>query len=353
MADPPTSNWPFLQNIGLMLTYKCQVSCPHCIVECSPHRTEEMQESDALDWIRQIAHYRNGYIKVLSLTGGEPFFDIAKFRRVAECATSHGLLTAVVTNAYWATNPDRALEVLQSLPPLAALSISTDSYHQKWIPIERVFNAIAAARVCSIPCSVAICAESTDAPEYRLLLEKLEGAIGAENITTVTTLLAGRALVTIQAGAYKTTPEPAPYCCVPAAAPVIFPDGRVIACIGPLITLKTDHPLVLGNARETPLEQIFEQAEVNPVLHALRVWGPAKLVEMARVAGVQAELPGEFVEGNVCDACYRIFSRPALATFLKKLVSDAEFARVTAYARVYYLKEEEMAERLFGSSVPA
>lgn len=233
MADQAPSMWPFLQNIGLMLTYKCQVSCPHCIVECSPHRTEEMQESDALDWIGQIAHYRNGYIKVLSLTGGEPLFDIGKFRRVAECAASHGLLTAAVTNAYWATDPDRAAEVLRSIPPLAALSISTDSY------------------------------------------------------------------------------------------------------------------------REMPLEQIFDRAEVNPVLHALRVWGPAKLVELARAAGLQAELPSEFVEGNVCDACYRIFSRPALAPFLNGLVSDAEFARVTAYARVYYLKEDEMADRLFGNSVPA
>jgi MoaA/NifB/PqqE/SkfB family radical SAM enzyme len=345
--------WPFLQNIGLMMTYKCQVSCPHCIVECSPNRTEEMLESEALDWIRQIAQYRNGYIKVLSLTGGEPLFNIEKFRRMAECAASHGLLVAAVTNAYWAKSPERAVEVLRGLPPIAALSISTDSYHQKWIPIDRVFNAIAAARECSIPCSVAICTESQDDPEYKALLCKLEETIGAENITTVTTLLAGRALVTIQASVYETTPDPAPYCCVPAAAPVIFPDGRVIACIGPLITLKTQHPLVLGNARDTSLEEIFDRAEVNPVLHALRVWGPKKLVEMARAAGLDRELPPAFVEGNVCDACYRIFSRPELAPFLNGLAYDAEFARVTAYGRIFYLKEDEMADRLFGTSVLA
>jgi organic radical activating enzyme len=353
MADQASSMWPFLQNIGLMLTYKCQVSCPHCIVECSPHRTEEMAESDALDWIRQIAHYRNGYIKVLSLTGGEPLFDIERFRRIAEYAANQGLLTAAVTNAYWATSHERAVEVLRSIPPIAALSISTDSYHQKQIPIQRVFHAIAAARECSIPCSVAICTESQDDPAYKSLLGQLEATIGAENITTVTTLLAGRALVTIQASVYETSPEPAPYCCVPAAAPVIFPDGRVIACIGPLITLKTEHPLVLGDARKTPLEEIFDQAEVNPVLHALRVWGPSKLVELARAAGLNAKLPSAFVEGNVCDACYRLFSRPELAAFLSSLASDAEFARVTAYARMYYLKEDEMADRLFGSSVPA
>jgi MoaA/NifB/PqqE/SkfB family radical SAM enzyme len=312
-----------------------------------------MLDSDALDWIGQIARYRDGYIKVLSLTGGEPLFDLDKFRRIAACAADHGLLTATVTNAYWATSQERALEVLRSIPPVAALSISTDSYHQKWIPIERVFHAIAAAQECAIPCSVAICTESQDDPEYKSLFGKLEKTIGTENITTVTTLLAGRALVTIQAGVYETVSEPAPYCCVPAAAPVIFPDGRVIACIGPLITLKAQHPLVLGNARETSLQEIFDRAEVNPVLHALRVWGPKKLFEMARVAGLHSWLPSEFVAENVCDACYRIFSRPELAPFLSGLASDPEFARVTAYARMYYLKEGEMADRLFGSSVPA
>jgi MoaA/NifB/PqqE/SkfB family radical SAM enzyme len=312
-----------------------------------------MPESDALDWIRQIAHYRHGHVKVLSLTGGEPLIDIERFRRVTECAAKHGLLPTAVTNAYWAASLDRAVEVLRSIPSLAVLALSTDSYHQKAIPIEHVFYAIEAARACSIPCTVSICTESRDDPEYRSLLRKLESAVGPENITTVTTLLAGRALVTIQHSAYETAPEPAPYCCVPAAAPVIFPDGRVIACIGPLITLKGQHPLVLGNLRDASLEEIFDRAEVNPILHALRVWGPKKLCELAHAAGWHADLPSSFVAGNVCDACYQMFSRPKLVPFLDGLASDPEFARVTAYARMYYLKEDEMADRLFGTCVPA
>src|SRR5579864_1600947 len=106
MTEKPAPMWPFLQNIGLMLTYKCQVSCPHCIVECSPRRTEEMDEARALDWIAQIARYRNHYVKVLSLTGGEPLIDLDRFRRIADCGRSHGLLVAVVSNAFWAETYD-------------------------------------------------------------------------------------------------------------------------------------------------------------------------------------------------------------------------------------------------------
>ena len=312
-----------------------------------------MDEARALDWIGQIARYRNHYIKVLSLTGGEPLIDLDRFRRIAECGRSHGLIVAVVSNAFWAETYDAALAVLQRLPCISVLSVSTDAYHQKAIPLERVFNAVAAAEKCGIPCSVSICTEKRDDPEYLRLLGRLKEKIAPEAITTVTTLLAGRALVTIKTAIYDQVSDPAPYYCEPASAPVIFPDGRMIACIGPLITLKTDHALLLGNACDEPLEQIFERAELNPVLHALRVWGPKKLVELARAAGLQSELPQTYAAENICDACYQLFSSPRLVPFFEKLQGDSEFARTTAYARAYFLNENEMAERTFDADVEA
>lgn len=52
-----------------MLTYKCTIACPHCIVEAGPHRKEEMRLDEALDWIKQAKAYRNGHIIGLALTG--------------------------------------------------------------------------------------------------------------------------------------------------------------------------------------------------------------------------------------------------------------------------------------------
>jgi len=67
---------PFMRNVGLLLTYHCPVSCAHCILRAGPDRHEEMSLEDARDWIHQIAAYRNGYVIVLSLTGGEPFSNL-------------------------------------------------------------------------------------------------------------------------------------------------------------------------------------------------------------------------------------------------------------------------------------
>jgi len=337
---------PFLENVGLLLTYKCQVSCPHCILEAGPRRTEEMRMEDAAEWIRQVSRYRDGHVKVLSITGGEPFFNITKFQAICDLAANNGLLVTVVSNAYWASTPEAALKLLRELPSLAMLGISTDVYHQETIPLDRVFNAISAAKACSIPYKISVCTESRNDSGYKSTMAKLQEIVDPVDINTVETVLAGRALVTLGRCDHPMVAEPPSCGCLPAASPIIFPDGRVIACIGALISLSNPHPLVLGNLHELSLEEIFDRAEVNALVHAIRVWGPRKLWDVLRAAGYDAEVPHDFIANNLCDACYRLFSRPTLVSYLANVNHDPDFTRKTAYARMFYLKEAQMLERL-------
>lgn len=48
-SNEPLIELPFLCHIGLVITYKCQVACPHCLLEAGPQRTEEMQLRFGLD----------------------------------------------------------------------------------------------------------------------------------------------------------------------------------------------------------------------------------------------------------------------------------------------------------------
>ena len=81
---------PFLSNVGFLMTYKCQVRCPHCIVQASPHRKEQVHLDEACGWIRQLREYRNGWVRIIALTGGEPFFDLDLLRAVAVFAKDCG-----------------------------------------------------------------------------------------------------------------------------------------------------------------------------------------------------------------------------------------------------------------------
>ncbi|MFB3765389.1 MAG: radical SAM protein [Methanotrichaceae archaeon] len=338
------SEMPFLRSIALVLTYRCQVACPHCIIRAGPNRREELSLDNAFSWIRQIKKYQQGYIKALSLTGGEPFIDQDRLKKISSFAREQGLFVSVVTNAFWAATFEDAINCLKSQPSIEALAFSTDIYHQERIPLERIENAIRAARACGIPYDIHICTESKDEPSYRCTLERLKRLTDESNILTVITFLAGRASEMTHRSGYQLSDKPPVSACESGWSPVIFPNGKVMACVGPVIDIKASHPLFLGSLKESTLKEVLDRAESNSILHALRVWGPAMLISMAREAGLNGCLPETYIEGSICSACYELMSNSKINEFLESLAGNAEFRRKVAYARIYYLKETRMAE---------
>jgi MoaA/NifB/PqqE/SkfB family radical SAM enzyme len=344
MSSSDLSEMPFLRNIGLIVTYKCQVACPHCIIEAGPHRKEEMALNDALNWIQQAAYYRNGYIKVLSLTGGEPFYNADNLKQLVIHGEKYGLIVSVVTNAFWATTAKEALRILREFSAIKMLAISTDEYHQQAIPFERVKNAIFAAKECGIPYNIHVCTENDNNEEYKTIIEKLLELTEMDTINTAVTFPAGRALKTIGILKHEISEEPPISACAAGSSPIIFPDGRIIACIGPVIDLQSSHPLVLGNLRENSLHEILDKAELNPILHTVRVWGPKKLISIIKEARLTQYLPKGYIKDSVCNACYHLMSSDKLVDFLFQLATDSEFQQKVAYARMYYLNETKMVE---------
>ena len=337
---------PFLSNVGLMLTYKCTVACPHCIVEAGPHRTEEMRLDEALSWIDQARSYRDGHIAALVLTGGEPFYNLDLLTRISAHARALGLVISVVTNAYWASSPDTALRTLSQVPAVQAISFSTDVYHQQAIPFQYVKNAVEAARALRRVYNVAVCTGNTDDPAYRQTMEELKAMGEADNVRLAITLPVGRAQQHLRDLNYRTAPEPAVGACPVASSPVIFPNGNLVACIGPLLTLPPTHPLFLGNLRQESLSSILDRAELNPILHTIRAWGPSRLIALLRKNGYGALLPQEYIGDAICDPCFKLLSDPRIVAALDTIFRDEELMQLVAYARVHYLKETTMADRL-------
>jgi MoaA/NifB/PqqE/SkfB family radical SAM enzyme len=343
-VQKPGGDSPFLRNVGLFLTYHCQASCAHCIVRAGPDRHEEMNLNDARDWIRQIASYRNHYVYVLSLTGGEPFSNLKLLRDVMEAAVECKLLVSVVTNAFWATKRHAAKQLLESLPKICFISISTDSYHQKYVPFERVKNAIWAARECGIPYYISVVTEDKSDPEFQRLNSELVQLTAPGSVRTGITFPLGRAAEVSGQLRYKNSDEPPKEACQAASSPCIFPDARVYGCIGPLIDLRHDHPLLLGNLRDSSVSDIFDRAETSVGLHALRLWGPNRLISLLREAGLGDQVPKTYIEGSVCNACYNLLSDALVRGWLRDLEQDADFRKRVAYGRLYYLNETEMLE---------
>lgn len=338
------SEIPFLRNIGLMLTYKCSVACPHCIVDAGPHRKEEMHLKNALNWINQAHAYRDGYIKGLALTGGEAFFNIEHLQSISAQGEKLGFVVSVVTNAFWASSKNIAVNILSTLPAIQLISISTDEYHQKAIPFDNIRNAVWAAKELGLLYNIAVCTDNKENLKYREIMKYLLEITEPDKIRTTITLPVGRGRKKSETFKYKMSSEPTLSACTMVSSPIIFPDGKVIACIGPVIKLPPPHHLFLGNLHDNSLSEILDNAEINPILHAIRIWGPQKIVSLLKEQGLDKLLPKEYITDCICDICYKLFSNDRMNDVLNMLSDDERFKQKVAYARVYYLKETRMVE---------
>jgi len=329
-----------------MLTYKCTISCPHCIVEAGPKRRKEMGLEEALDWIRQVSSYRNKYILSLGLTGGEPFYDLDRLEVISNYARKLGLFVTTVTNAFWAPTRERALEVMQRIEGIQFVSLSTDVEHLKLIPMENITNAAWAARETGHLYDLAICTDSKTDSSFLRLMDALRASGEEERIKVAITAPVGRAQNLRGHLNFDMESLPAGGGCDLASSPLVFPNGKVIGCTGAFVALPPTHPMVLGDLRQESLETILDRSESNPYVHAMRLWGPYGLFVILKEHGFGNLLPGEYIKDSPCDACLKLFTDRRLVKAMDAIMCDDEMLKLIACGRAAYLDEPALAQRL-------
>ncbi len=136
------------RSVGIMLTYRCPAACACCYVFSAPDINSpdtEMSLEMAIDcWraTRQLC----GQEGLVHITGGEPFLRYETLRDTLKIAQQERLggLEKVETNAAWCINDDITTKRIEELANLGLtkLQISTDCYHQQYVPTECVQRGI-------------------------------------------------------------------------------------------------------------------------------------------------------------------------------------------------------------------
>ena len=111
-----------------------------------------------------------------------------------------------------------------------------------------------------------------------------------------------------------------------------------------MIKLDPPHPFFLGDLNKNSLTEILNRAEINPILHAIRIWGPHRILSFLKDRGFSELLPKEYIADCICDACFKLMDDEKLIEPMKMLAEDDNFIDKVAYARLYYLQETKMLE---------
>jgi len=264
-----------LTGLHILLTYECNFECDHCFVWSSPQQAGTLTIRQIDDILRQAVDL--GTIEWIYFEGGEPFLYHAVLRHGVRQAKSLGFRVGLVSNGYWATTCEDAVEWLRELAgSLDDLSVSCDQYHGAEDQRRHAENAMQAARSLGIPfATIAIAQpEAMDAAPAVGQLPEGESRV----------MYRGRAAATLAPRA-ATRPwqsyDECPY-------EDLREPGRVH--VDPLGNLHICQGISLGNLFRTPLRTLCESyvPDSHPITGPLLAGGPAELArryEVARAEG--------------------------------------------------------------------
>lgn len=281
-----------LTGLHLLLTYKCVYECDHCFTWGSSSQRGVM----TLSQIREI--YRQGLelgtVESIYLEGGEPFLYHPILVRAAREATEAGFSVGIVTNNYWATTVEDAVEWLRPLAgAVQDLSLSTDLFHGDEVMNEQARNAMAAAKELGIPSDAIVCEVPEGAAGYP---ERAKGA----QVEGGKILFKGRASTKpeLMEGLERRPWREFDEC----PHEKLDDPGRVH--VDPLGNLHLCQGLSMGNLFERSLSEIVASWDpaAHPVVGPLLEGGPAALVE-------RYGLPREESYVDYCHLCYQARDR--------------------------------------------
>lgn len=132
-------------DVGLILGYRCQAACQHCIYNCGPGWQDWMSLERLQEGLRALAAWPRPV--QVHITGGEPFLKFDLLLEAVRLATELGIPCYLETNAGWCVSEDlvtRRLVALRDAGLQAAL-ISCSPFHAETIPTTRTRLALAKA----------------------------------------------------------------------------------------------------------------------------------------------------------------------------------------------------------------
>jgi len=325
----------FHQALGILVTMKCPLECAHCGVESSPRREEVLDCDLIVSRLREVGE--QGKIKQLIITGGEPFSVRPLLHSILEVALEYDIYTYVQSSGFWASSKERAISTLTQLPRITHLGISADEYHESFVPLQYVKNALEAALECGM--LPELCLRVWDM-ENDPFLQHFYDVIGQDLLDQVyldfeKIIPVGRGSQFISADQIQKNKidHLSEGACDLAHQPSVDCDGKVLACCNTRMARK--YPaLQLGDLNKKSFTQMTNEAEENYLLQAIRVWGPKRLAEIVIEQGMGDRLKGIYDKNNICLLCTDLLSQPEIVELLTEVLNTPEIKEELILSRL-------------------
>ncbi|MCX5757783.1 MAG: radical SAM protein [Candidatus Hydrogenedentes bacterium] len=311
---------------SVLMTYGCTVACEHCCFSCSPER-----DSQVVDVARAVGYLGEFHKldRAMHVAGGEPFKHYDRLRAILVEAKRAGVPPHFVeSNGSWCVDDELVRERFLELRETGIMwmLISTDNYHLRRIPVERIWRALRIAEdVFGQGTTMGLVSEDDLMSRARTMADE----------DTWRTHIAGHPPKLLSSAARNL----AQYVPNRPLSELKLETGWGIdpsdSCdrewdplweihVDPYGNVQTNCGIILGNADAVPVSELaLTWHERNPILGQIAKRGVAAIVDIARAHGFE---PKECYPQN-CNLCWE------LRLFLRK--RGSEFASLFGPDEVY------------------
>ena len=307
-----------LSCLVLSTTYRCPIECRYCGAECGPKQTDRLSLDDMIGLI-DITH-SFGRLELVVFTGGEPLLMRADVLQAVEHSARKGLATRIVTNAFWATSPRVAANVVAAFKRagLGEFNLSCDDYHQAFIPLERIKFANQACTDLDIPCLIG----HKVMKGHKITVEYLEEFLGCslarfdpKRKNPQNNVVSTGYTVPVEKDMHLIPDEEILYPCDPDSWKVpcstllqrivITPRKELSICCG--MIRRTVPEIVFGPIGAGGLEELIVRANRDLIANWLALEGPYGLMQFILKHDPAIPFRERYV--NICHLCSEIFTR--------------------------------------------
>ncbi len=290
--------------LSIFTTRRCTAACDHCCVGASPRATAAIPVERMHRLIDEAARIPS--LELIGFTGGECFLLGTELDALVGHANGNGFTTRVISNGYWAVNPAAARQRIGGLRArgLDEMMLSTGTFHQRFVPVERVVHAARAAAEAGILTRISIEVCDQSAFDDALLLAELAEPIARHEIYL------GRSPWITDAGGRGQTPLSherwlserddwsAGRCTHVLTVIAVTPDQQLVSCCG--FPLEELPQLRIGSVADRALDDVLDETPNELLKMWLHVAGPSGIADF-----VARYVPGYALppSASICQSC--------------------------------------------------
>lgn len=305
-----------LDGVSFIMTNRCSASCDMCCFSCTPEGKELLDKELIKDYIRQASEIDS--VKSIAFSGGEAILYYEQLKECMQYAGEFGFRTTLVTNGFWAKDYKQGYHKIQGLVEagMTDMSISVDKYHQQYVPIQSVRNAIQIASELKVMSAITMM-DLQDGESVYNSVEQLRPYIYGKDLIVYPVFPAGKAKETIQPDQFiQVCDRKTAVCPYDYNISVLF-DGTLMMCCS---QFSYDIPMThLGTFGQTSLKQAMQNFTNNDFIYVMFSNGLNWYAELAKQLGFT-------LQDKYCVSCH----------MCHELLGNREFVKL---AKPYVKKE--------------